>query len=59
MSDVAFTQRSTGRTLQMRLVNLLRIRDGKVVEFREFSDSFDVVEQALGGWLEVRPAPSV
>jgi ketosteroid isomerase-like protein len=59
LSDVAFKQRATGRTLHMRLANFLRIRNGRVVEFREFSDSFDVVEQALGQWLDVRPAPTV
>ena len=59
MSDVAFKQRATGRTLRMRLVDLLRFRDGRVVEFREFSDSFDAAEQALGEWLHVKPAPTV
>jgi ketosteroid isomerase-like protein len=49
----AFVQRSTGRTLSLRLVNFLRFQDGKVIEFREFSDTFDVVEQALGSWLQV------
>ena len=31
----------------------LRPRDGRIVEFREFSDTFDVVEQAAGAWLPV------
>ena len=53
MSNVAMRQRSTGRTLSFRLVNFLRFRDGKIIEFREFSDTFDVVEQAIGRWLEV------
>jgi ketosteroid isomerase-like protein len=53
MSNVAFTQRATQRTLSFRLVNLLRFQDGKLVEFREFSDTFDIVEQALGRWLAV------
>jgi ketosteroid isomerase-like protein len=51
MSNVAFIQRSTGRMLSFRNANFLRFRDGRVVEFREFSDTFDVVEQALGRWL--------
>jgi ketosteroid isomerase-like protein len=51
MSNVAFVQRSTGRTLSFRNANFLRFRDGRLVEFREFSDTFDVVEQALGRWL--------
>jgi ketosteroid isomerase-like protein len=53
MADVAFVQRASGRTLRFRLVHFLRFRDGLLVEFREFADSFDVVEQALGRWLEV------
>jgi ketosteroid isomerase-like protein len=53
MSNVAFSQRATNRTLSFRVVNLLRFRDGRLIEFREFSDTFDVVEQALGRWLPV------
>jgi ketosteroid isomerase-like protein len=53
MSNVAFTQRATNRTLSFRIVNLLKFRDGRLIEFREFSDTFDVVEQALGRWLVV------
>jgi len=56
LSNVAFTQRATSRTLRLRLVNFLRFRDGKLIEFREFSDTFDAVEQALGTWLQVPPA---
>jgi len=48
MSDVSFTQRATGRTLRFRLANFLRFADGRVIEFREFANTFDVVEQALG-----------
>jgi ketosteroid isomerase-like protein len=53
MSDVAFQQRSTGRTVSTQLANFLRFRNGKLIEFREFSNSFDLVEQALGRWIEV------
>ncbi len=48
MLDVSFTQRATGRTLRFRLANFLRFADGRVIEFREFANTFDVVEQALG-----------
>jgi ketosteroid isomerase-like protein len=51
MSNVAFVQRSTSRMLSFRTANFLRFRDGRLVEFREFWDVFDVVEQALGRWL--------
>lgn len=53
LSNVAFVQRSTGRTLSFRNANFLRFRAGRLVEFREFADTFDVVEQALGRWLVV------
>jgi len=53
MSDVAFKQRSTSRTLRFHLANFLRFRDGKLIEFREFANTFDLVEQALGRMLPV------
>lgn len=53
VSDAAFMQRATKRTLSIRLANFLRFSDGRLIEFREFTDTFDVVEQALGRWLDV------
>ena len=58
LSQAAFVQRATGRTLSMRLINFVRVRDGRIVEFREFSDTFDVVEQAAGTWLQVPVIPA-
>ena len=52
-SNVAFMQRASGRTLSFRNANFLRFRDGRLIEFREFMDTFDAVEQALGRWLDV------
>ena len=46
-------QRSTDRTLRFHIANFLRIRDGRLVEFREFANTFDLVEQALGHMLPV------
>ena len=53
MSDVSFKQRATDRTLRFRVANFLRFQDGKVIEFREFANTFDVVEQALGRELQL------
>jgi ketosteroid isomerase-like protein len=53
MSEVAFKQRSTDRTLRFVLANFLRIANGQLIEFREFANSFDLVEQALGRFIEV------
>ena len=53
MSDVAFKQRSTGRMITAQLANFLRFRDGRIIEFREFANTFDLVEQAIGHFIEV------
>src|SRR5262249_54626754 len=54
LSNTAFKQRSTGRTISVRLADFMRLKDGKIIEFRELFDTFDAVEQALGRWLEVQ-----
>jgi ketosteroid isomerase-like protein len=53
VSDVSFRQRSTGRVLRFRVANFMRLQDGRLIEFREFTNSFDVVEQALGHELRL------
>jgi ketosteroid isomerase-like protein len=58
LSRTSFVQRATGRTLSLRLVNFIRVRNGRIVEFREFSDTVDVVEQAVGSWLRVPAMPA-
>jgi ketosteroid isomerase-like protein len=53
MSDVSYRQRSTGRLLRIRVAGFLHWQDGQVIEYREFVDSFDAVEQALGRELRL------
>jgi ketosteroid isomerase-like protein len=53
MSDVRFRQRTSGRMLRFRIADFLRFENGKVVEFREFIDTFDVTQQALGRFIDV------
>jgi len=53
LSEVVFRQRASGRVLNFRIANFLRLRAGRVVEFEEFVDTFDVAEQALGRWIEL------
>jgi len=48
ISDVGFRQRSTGRVLRLRIAGFQRWQDGRLIEYREFIDSFDAVEQTLG-----------
>ena len=48
VTDASYRQRSTGRTLRFRIASFLRFADGQLIEFREFTDTFDLVEQTLG-----------
>ena len=58
IADIRVIQRSTSRVIVSHLAGFHRFRDGKMIEYRGFSDSFDSVEQALGHDLEVRTAGS-
>jgi ketosteroid isomerase-like protein len=53
LSDAAYRQRSTNRVLRLRIANFLRFEDGRLIEYREFIDSYDAVEQALGRELQL------
>ena len=53
MADISLTQLATGRLLRFRAANLIRVAGGQVIEFREFADSFDQAEQALGRLIEL------
>lgn len=57
LTDVALTQRATGRMVRLRVAHIHRFRDGKLVEYRGFTDSFDATEQVLGRWLDLAPPP--
>jgi ketosteroid isomerase-like protein len=48
VADVRMRQRATQRMLRFRVANFMRFEDGRLVEFREFINSFDLAEQALG-----------
>jgi ketosteroid isomerase-like protein len=53
ISEVALQQRATGRTIRCRVASFYRLRNGRVVEYEGFLDSFDAVEQAFGRYIEV------
>jgi ketosteroid isomerase-like protein len=53
ISEVALVQRASGRTIRCRVASFYRLRDGRVVEYEGFLDSFDAVEQAFGRYIEV------
>lgn len=48
IAQVRMLQRSTGRIIQCKIASFHRVRDGKLIEYRGFTDSFDAVEQVLG-----------
>jgi ketosteroid isomerase-like protein len=45
---VTMTQRASGRTIQCRIASFHRVRNGRLIHYRGFNDSFDAVEQVLG-----------
>jgi len=48
VADVRLTQRASARIIRCKIASFIRLRDGRVAEYRGFTDSFDVVEQVLG-----------
>jgi ketosteroid isomerase-like protein len=48
IADVTLVQRASGRTIRCRIASFHRVRDGRVIEYRGFMDSFDAAEQVLG-----------
>lgn len=46
--EVRLKQIGTGRIINIMLGHFMRFRAGKIVEFREFTDTFDAVQQVLG-----------
>lgn len=53
LSDAVFSHRASGRVLNFRIADFLHVRNGRIVEFQEFIDTFDVVEQVLGRHISV------
>jgi ketosteroid isomerase-like protein len=46
-------QRSTDRIIQLLVAHFIRLRDDRIIEMREFMDSFDAVQQVLGREIDV------
>lgn len=53
LCNAQMEQRSTGRIISSRIANFHRFRDGLMVEYRGFTDSFDSAEQVLGRELGI------
>jgi len=48
IADVTMVQRASGRTITCSVASFHRVRDGRLIYYRGFNDSFDAVEQVLG-----------
>lgn len=53
ISRIEIVVRATNRTVKSELASFSRFRDGKMVEYRGYTDSFDAAEQVLGFDLDV------
>ena len=50
-------QRATGRIIQLFVADFLRFDQGRIVELRQFMDSFDAVQQVLGREIVISQKP--
>jgi ketosteroid isomerase-like protein len=46
VADVKMAERARGRIIQCKIASFQRVRDGKVIEYRGFTDSFDATAGA-------------
>ena len=53
ISEMEIVVRSTGRTITSRVASFSRFRNGKMIEYQGFTDSFDAAEQVLGFNIDV------
>jgi ketosteroid isomerase-like protein len=53
LCDAHMEQLATGRIISSRIANFHRFEDGRLIEYRGFTDSFDSVEQVLGRELDL------
>jgi hypothetical protein len=50
-------QRATDRIIQLFVAHFLRLYDDRIIELREFMDSFDAVQQVLGREISLERPP--
>lgn len=50
-------QRTTNRIIQLFVADFFRLQNGRIIELREFMDSFDAVQQVLGREIELSKNP--
>ncbi len=49
-----FFHRRTRRSVQTMIAHFIRFREGRIIELREFMDSFGAVEQILGHKIDLK-----
>jgi ketosteroid isomerase-like protein len=54
--DRTLRQRNSGRVMRMKVGVFVRFQDGRMIEYQEFGDGLDLLEQTLGRSLNVPPA---
>jgi len=59
MQRLLMEKRSDRRVVQFDVAEFFTLRDGRIVEFRSFFDSFDLIQQLLGQDLTEALAPRV
>ena len=50
-------QRASGRIIQLFVADFIRFNNGRIVEMRQFMDSFDAVQQVLGREIFIPNTP--
>ncbi len=53
LSDVTFSHRKSGNVANFRIADVMRLDGGQIIEFEEFVDSADVLQQAFGASLSL------
>jgi hypothetical protein len=54
--QVAARQRDTGRSIRFRFAHFLHFVDGKLIDYRVISDTFDLAQQLVGHSIDVSQA---
>jgi uncharacterized protein len=57
MTVARLRQRVTGRIIQLFIADFIRFDKGRIVELRQFMDSFDAVQQVLGREILISKTP--
>lgn len=54
--DRTLRQRKSGRVIRLKVASFHRYQDGKLIEYQEFGDGLELLEQTLGRSINAPPA---